>query len=199
MALVKLMGLQLSAQLADEVLRARVSLALDDPARVADILPEAPGPGVAALPDYAALLPDADLPRFAAATPRTGDFLYPVPPRGMEGASNAWAAAPKRSAAGGTLLANDPHMGFSAPAIWYLARLDLDAGGVIGGTIPGIPAILSGRSERLGWGVTAAYVDDLDIYVEKLNPDAPDQVLTPEGWRPMDTAARSSGSRMPGR
>ena len=42
---------------------------------------------------------------------------------------NAWAAAPSRSAAGGTLLANDPHLEFSAPAIWYLARLELETGG----------------------------------------------------------------------
>ena len=39
--------------------------------------------------------------------------------------SGSCAAAPSRSAAGGTLLANDPHLGFTAPTLWYLARLQL--------------------------------------------------------------------------
>ena len=38
------------------------------------------------------------------------------------------------------------------PTIWYLARLELATGGVIGGTIPGMPVMLAGRSGRLGWG-----------------------------------------------
>jgi penicillin amidase len=182
LAMIKLMALQLSGHLDDEVLRARTSLMLEDEARLADILPDAPGSGIAALPEYAALFPD--LPRFAAAPPAPDDPLSPFPRRGLAGASNAWAAAPSRSAAGGTLLANDPHLGFTAPAIWYLARLELASGAVIGGTIPGIPAILTGRSARLGWGVTSSNLDDQDLYVEKLNPDNPQEYLTPDGYKP---------------
>ncbi len=55
-AILKLMALQLNTQLADEVLRARASLALPE-ARVRDLLPDDPGKGIAALPDYAALAP----------------------------------------------------------------------------------------------------------------------------------------------
>src|SRR5690606_11936384 len=99
--------------------------------------------------------------------------------RVMAGASNVWAAAPGRSASGGTLLANDPHLMLTAPSIWYLARLELASGGVIGGTIPGMPVMMVGRSARLGWGITSAYVDDQDLYIEKLNPDNPEEVLTP--------------------
>lgn len=183
LAVLKLMALQLSGHVAEEVLRARTSLLL--PAeRVADILPDAPGAGVAALPEYAALFPD--LPRFAAASPAPADDpFHPVAPRGLAGASNAWAAAPARSATGATLLANDPHLGFTAPSIWYLARLDLASGGVIGGTIPGIPAVLVGRSDGFGWGLTSSYLDDQDVFIEKLNPDNPEEVLTPGGFRPM--------------
>lgn len=185
LALVKLMSLQLSGHLQNEVLRARISLLLrDTPGRVLDILPDAPGSGVAALPEYAALFPA--LPRrTAAATPT--DPLDPSPRPGRAGASNAWSAAPSRSAAGGTLLANDPHLGFSAPAIWYLARLELESGGVIGGTIPGIPAVLVGRSTALGWGLTSSYLDDQDLFVEKLNPDNPEEYLTPRGHKPFET------------
>ncbi|MBC57656.1 MAG: penicillin acylase family protein [Confluentimicrobium sp.] len=183
-AIGKLMAMEVSDTIAQEVLRARVSLALPEE-RVRDILPDVPGPGVAALPDYAALFPDA--PRSFAALDTATDPLSPVSPRNLAGASNIWAAAPSRSAAGGTLLANDPHLGFSAPALWYLARLQLSSGGVIGGTIPGAPAVLLGRSDKLAWGLTTTYLDDLDVYVEKLNPDNPEEYLTPDGYKRFET------------
>ena len=100
-------------------------------------------------------------------------------------ASNAWAAGPARSASGAPILANDPHLNFSAPTAFYLARLDLASGAVIGATIPGIPTILSGRSEDLAWGLTAANMDDQDVFIEKLNPDNAGEVLTPDGYKPM--------------
>lgn len=179
-ALLKLLALQLNAHIPAEVRRARLSLALPE-ARVADIMPDVPGPGTAALPEFAALFPDA--PRFAEASERNP--FSPVAPFGLGGASNAWAAGQSRSTTGGTLLANDPHLGFSAPSVWYLARLGLPDGDVIGGTIPGIPLVLLGRSARLGWGITSSYLDDSDLYIEQLNPDVPGEVLTPEGWARM--------------
>ncbi len=182
-ALVKLLALQLSSQIPAEVLRARLSLILPA-ARVADLLPDPPGPAVVALPDFAQLFPEV-APDFAALS--APPPLSPVAPRGMGGASNAFAAAANRAAGMGALLANDPHLGFTAPAVWYLARLQLSGGGVIGATIPGIPAVLLGRSERLGWGLTSSYLDDLDILIERLNPDDPEQYLTPEGWKPFAT------------
>ncbi|MEO0746726.1 MAG: penicillin acylase family protein, partial [Pseudomonadota bacterium] len=104
-AIAKLMGLQLSGHMEEEVLRARLSLALDDPERLADLLPDVPGPGVASLPEYASLMPE--MPRNYAAIDATRHPLSPFPARGLAGASNAWAAAASRSASGGTLLAND--------------------------------------------------------------------------------------------
>ncbi|WP_101066435.1 penicillin acylase family protein [Roseovarius salinarum] len=182
-AILKLMAVQLSSHLDAEVLRARTSLALEDEARLADILPDAPGNGTAALPEYASLWPGTDLPRHATAGRNAPPHpLSPIAPRGLAGASNAWAAAPGRAAAGGTLLANDPHLGFTAPSLWYLARLELESGGVIGGTIPGIPAVLSGRSADLGWGITSSYLDDQDVMIEQLNPDNAEEYRTPEGF-----------------
>ncbi|MEP1329824.1 penicillin acylase family protein [Pseudophaeobacter sp.] len=180
-ALLKLMALKLSGHLQEEVLRARTSLMLDNPERLRDILPDAPGKGITALPEYAALFPE--LPRFAATEPAPQNALFPVAPRGLAGASNAWAAARNRSAAGGTLLANDPHLGLTAPGTWYLARMELATGGVIGGTIPGIPAILAGRSQQLGWGITSSYLDDQDLFIEKLNPEDPQEYLSPDGYK----------------
>ncbi len=115
------------------------------------------------------------------------DPLSPFASAFLGGASNAWAAAPTRSAAGGTLLANDPHLGFTAPTLWYLARLQLASGGVIGATIPGVPAILLGRSEGVGWGLTSSYLDDLDVHVEKLNPDNPEEYRRPTAGSRFET------------
>jgi penicillin G amidase len=188
LAMTKLMALQLSGHLDAEVKRARTSLALPDQKRLLDILPDAPGSGIAALPEYAALVP-GKLPQFAENIPLDPNPLSPFKPFDLAGASNAWAAARDRSASGGTLIANDPHLGFTAPSIWYLARLELQSGGVIGGTIPGLPVVLTGRSAALGWGITSSYADDQDVYVEELNPDNPEEYRTPNGFKPFTKRA----------
>ena len=180
-AILKLMALQLSGHLEAEVLRARTSLLLS-PERVADILPDAPGSGTAALPRYADLVDD--VPLYLSDSHMPFDPLSPVKPLPLAGASNAWAAGVSRSATGSTLLANDPHLGLTAPSIWYLTRLELSTGGVIGGTIPGLPLILTGRSADLGWGLTSSYLDDQDVYIEEVNPQNPDEYRTPDGWAP---------------
>jgi penicillin amidase len=180
-AIIKLMALQLSSHLEAEVLRAQVSMTVS-PDQLRDILPDDPGQGITALPPYGEVVPGA-----APGRPRirlADDPLSPVRGLPFGGASNAWAAMPQRSAARGTLLAADPHLGFTAPSIWYLARLELSSGGVIGGTIPGVPAILVGRSAALGWGLTTAYVDDQDVVLEKLNPANAREYAAAGGWKP---------------
>jgi penicillin G amidase len=183
-AIIKLMALQLSSHLESEVLRARMSLLLSSE-RLADILPEDPTTGITS-PDFASLFPDV-LPSQEALRMATDDPLSPFPRLPFGGASNAWAAAPDRSASGGTLLANDPHLGFTAPTIWYLARLQLKTGGVIGATIPGVPAIMIGRNEGLGWALTSSYLDDQDLFIEQLNPANPQEYKTPDGWKAFET------------
>jgi len=181
-ALMKLFAAQSTDQLQTEVLRARLSMLGQNWLR--DLMPDMPGQGVMALPGYASLFPA--VPKQVKEADAEG-ALSPFPPREQAAASNAYAAAPGRSAAGGSLIANDPHMAFSAPSMWYLARLELSSGGVIGATIPGIPAILTGRNARLGWGITSAYADDQDLHVEELDPQNPEQYRTPDGFKPFET------------
>ena len=181
LAIIKLMGLQLSSHLESEVLRARVSLILDDDL-LKDLLPDVPGSGVAELNDFASMFPSLLKQHASVAMPKHS--LSPFKSIALSGASNAWAALPGRSASRGTLLANDPHLGLTAPSIWYLARLELENGGVIGGTIPGLPVILVGRSASLGWGLTTANVDDTDVYIEKLNPANPNEYQSLDGFVP---------------
>ena len=181
-AVGKLMALQLTSHIREEVLRARASLVLPEE-RLRDLHPDVPGTGTAALVSAATLFPTLRPVMKAEAAPD----LFGLPARGLEGASNAFAVAGNHAAAGGALLANDPHMGLAAPTPIYLARLELSTGGVIGGTIPGIPIVLMGRSERLGWGLTTTSLDDADILIERLNPDDSGQYEVPGGWAEFET------------
>ncbi|WP_380052359.1 penicillin acylase family protein [Falsihalocynthiibacter sp. SS001] len=185
-AVAKLMAVQASAHLEEEVLRTRAMLAIS-PERVPDLVPDPMNQPINALPEYASFFPkDAEFPiytDFSNGSDPLTESLSPFKSRAFAGASNAWAAAPSRSATGSTLLANDPHIGFSAPAVWYLARIELEDGGIIGGTIPGIPAIISGRSKEIGWGVTSSYMDDQDVFIERLNPEDSEEYLTPNGFK----------------
>lgn len=190
-AVQKLMALQLTDMAAMEALRARLSLALP-PERLRDLLPDSPTAPVMGLPEFSQLFGDQPLPEVAAAAQSP---LDPVARPGLAGASNAFAAVGRRTAGGAPLLATDPHLGLSAPSIWMLARLDLAEGPVMGATIPGIPAVIVGRNADLGWGLTASYLDDQDLYVEKLNPDAPDEYLTPQGFAKFQTREAIIGVR----
>ncbi|MEM8789172.1 MAG: penicillin acylase family protein [Pseudomonadota bacterium] len=179
-AVIKVMALQLTDQAQVEALRARLSLRLP-PERLADILPEPPG-AVIAPPDYAGTL---GVPRWtSAALPPDGAVL---PPRGRAGASNAFAAAADRAAAGAPLLATDPHLSLTAPGPFFLAQLDLETGPVIGATLPGVPGVLLGRNERFAWGLTSSYLDDQDIFIERLADDDPQAYLTPDGTALFET------------
>ncbi len=182
-ALVKLMALRATDKAAMEVLRAKLSFRIP-PERIADILPNAPGLETEALQEFSSLFPEIT-PAPLSGAPAAS--FSPVAPVGLAGASNAWAAAGGRSAGGGTLLATDPHVALSAPGLYMLARLELQSGGVIGATIPGIPAVLVGRSDGFGWGVTASYLDDQDLYLERLNPQNEAEYLTEDGAVPFET------------
>ncbi len=178
LAIVKLMALQLASHVDREVLRARVSDVVS-PERLRDILPDDPNEGIVEMPRYSGLFPRPPADETGVAD--LGPFL--------NGAfsSNAWAAGPNRTVSGMPLLANDSHFDFVAPSVWYLARLELSTGAVIGTTIPGVPSVLAGRRADFAWGLTAANMDDQDVFIEKLNPESPNEVLTPEGWKPLRT------------
>ena len=60
--------------------------------------------------------------------------------------SNSWAVSGARSASGKALLANDPHLGLTAPPVWYFAHLNAPGLDAIGATLPGVPAVIVGRT-----------------------------------------------------
>lgn len=85
---------------------------------------------------------------------------------GSRRASNNWVIHGSRTKSGKPLLANDPHLSFSAPGIWILMHLQSDEGyNVIGTVFTGAPGILIGRNEHIAWGVTNTAADVQDLYV----------------------------------
>lgn len=171
----KVMGLWLSGSWRGDLARARAATLLP-PALLADLWPQDDGAG---RPDLAAGLDGARLDRLHAALPDARLPAAPLPAT----ASNAWAVVPERSTTGGALLASDPHLGFQAPILWYLARIDLPGGRVLtGATAPGVPFMVIGRNDRLAWGFTTTHGDVQDVFVETLV--GPDAYMTPEGPAP---------------
>ena len=100
-------------------------------------------------------------------------------------ASNAWVVAGDYSASGKPVLANDPHLSHFIPSMFLQQHLKAPGLDVIGATIAGVPYILSGHNGHVAWGITSAVGDAVDLYVEKVNPDNPDEILTPEGYKPI--------------
>ncbi|MBC4017533.1 penicillin acylase family protein [Siccirubricoccus deserti] len=175
----KVMGLWLSGNWRQELDRARLATLLP-PERLAELWPEDTSPGQpgAVIPDQGAALDPGHLVRLAAALPR-----FPEQGTLPASASNAWAVAARRSASGAPLLASDPHLGFQAPILWYLARIDLADGAMLAGaTSPGVPLLVIGRNRHLAWGFTTTHSDTQDVFVERLA--GPDAYETPDGPRP---------------
>lgn len=175
----KVMGLWLSGNWRIELDRARLATILT-PERLAELWPEdrSQGRPDLALIAAAAGLDTGHLTRLAAALP-----AFAEPGTLPDSASNAWAVSGSRSASGAPLLANDPHLGFQAPILWYLARIDLPDGRMLAGaTSPGVPYIVIGRNERIAWGFTTTHSDTQDVFVERLA--GPDSYETPDGPRP---------------
>lgn len=116
--------------------------------------------------------------------------------------SNNWVVPGSRTVSGKPLLANDPHLALSSPAIWYFARLKSPAGelpgghrhpalDVIGATLPGLPFVVLGRTSGVAWGFTNTGPDVQDLYLEQLDANRPGQYRTPTGWAAFEERAET--------
>jgi len=101
--------------------------------------------------------------------------------------SNNWAVSGARSVTGKPILANDMHLGLSAPGIWYQVheivegRLD-----VTGVALPGTPLVVAGHNDRIAWGMTNVMNDDVDFYLETINPNNANEYKFNGAWRPLE-------------
>ncbi len=97
--------------------------------------------------------------------------------------SNAWLVGPKRSQSGKSIFANDPHIGFSHPSVWFEAHIHTPDFELYGHYLPMVPYPILGHSRHHAWGFTMSQTDDMDLYREKLDREKK-MVLFNKKWVP---------------
>ncbi len=107
--------------------------------------------------------------------------------RGAGIGSNNWVVSGEHTASGKPLLANDPHLGIQMPSIWYEVGLHAPGWDVAGFSFAGVPGVIVGHNERIAWGVTNVGPDVQDLYIERINPDNPNQYQFMGEWREIET------------
>ena len=147
--------------------------------------------------------PPAVNPALLAEATATLAALRPESSREGDGrASNVFAVGAKRSASGAPLFANDPHLTLTLPGPFHVIHLSIaDSVDAIGASVPGLPAIVSGRNRRCAWGVTALSADMLDVYADTLSADGRQAKVAGRWSRvveaPYDLSFRVAGIPLP--
>ncbi len=183
-----MMAWDLGANWHTELIRLRLALKLPKE-RIDQLLPPYPGDAVPPSMDYAAFYRGLKLDnQQALAEPNLLRLLAAAPESEVEGTgSNHWVLAGSRSTTAKPLLASDPHLKLSTPALWYFARIEAPGLNVAGATMPGLPGVVMGQNQHIAWGFTNTGPDVQDTYLERIKPDDPSQYQTPDGWARFDT------------
>jgi len=90
--------------------------------------------------------------------------------------SNDWVVSGAHTASGKPILANDPHLGYGLPSVWYMNGLHCRTVSaacpfdVVGVSFPGAPAVILGHNARIAWGATNVGPDTEDLFVETVDP-----------------------------
>ena len=169
LAWIKMMCWDLCVNWETEILRARLIARLGAEA-AASLEPAVPPEWVRVIPpgvDYSCISSTA-LQRAAQAR----QFSGPASRDGI--GSNNWVLSGSRTNTGMPILANDMHLGMTAPAIWYENHLSGDNLHASGVSFPGLPLVIAGHNEQVAWGFTNGFPDVQDLYMEHLRQ-------TPEG------------------
>lgn len=105
--------------------------------------------------------------------------------------SNNWVLSGARTESGFPILANDTHLGIQLPSIWYENGIHCTPVGpecpynVVGFTFPSVPGVIIGHNDRIAWGVTNLGPDVQDLFIERTNPQNPDQYEVNGRWEDM--------------
>lgn len=100
--------------------------------------------------------------------------------------SNNWVIHGSLTASGRPILADDPHLRFSAPMIWFLMHIETTDDplyniNVTGATVPTLPGVVIGRNDKIAWGVTNSGIDVQDVFVLQVNNQS--QYYHDGGWK----------------
>jgi penicillin G amidase len=116
--------------------------------------------------------------------------------------SNNWAIGKSRSASGAAVLVNDPHLDARLlPGIWHPVGLFTPEIQAVGAALPAVPGILLGRTSGAAFGVTNAYGDSQDLFIERVAPGQPDHYVDGDRVRPfqiIDELIRIKDANAPG-
>jgi penicillin amidase len=118
-------------------------------------------------------------------------------PRGSGIGSNSWVVSGKLTTTGKPLLANDMHLAIQMPSIWYENSLHCQPRNeacpfdVIGFSFAGVPGVVAGHNNYLAWGFTNLGPDVQDLFIEKVNPDNPNQYEVDGKWVDFETRSET--------
>ena len=93
-----------------------------------------------------------------------------IPALKEESGSNNWVVDATLTTTGKPILASDPHRPVILPSLRYIVHLNAPGWNVIGGGEPALPGVAIGHNERAAWGFTIAPYDQVDFYVEEIDP-----------------------------
>ncbi len=99
--------------------------------------------------------------------------------------SNNWVVTGKKSVTGKPILANDPHLMLPNPSVWWEVHLVCPTMDVSGFALPGTGGVVIGHNQRVAWGITNVMADDVDFYIEKINPENQGQYWFKDRWEEM--------------
>ncbi len=188
---LKVMGLTLGHNMDREIQRLAMAANGFAPKEIEEIVSYSPRDNPPPLPDLRKMY-GLTAPGQAERASKTQLASAPLLDRLTgQSASNNWVISGSRTVSGKPLLANDPHLGLTAPSAFYLAHLSWVENGethhIAGGTLPGIPFVVAGRNSKVAWGLTTTNLDSQDVFLEAVNPENPDQYKTEDGWETFET------------
>ncbi len=105
--------------------------------------------------------------------------------------SNSWVVSPKKTSTGNVLFANDPHIGYSQPSVWYEAHISTPDYEMYGYYIAGVAFPLLGHNRNYAYGLTMFENDDIDFYQEENHPTDTNQYKTPDGFSTYKSAQKT--------
>ncbi|MBL7873771.1 MAG: penicillin acylase family protein [Cyclobacteriaceae bacterium] len=97
--------------------------------------------------------------------------------------SNNWAVGGRKTNTGSPILCNDPHLNLTLPSIWYVIHMQAPGVNVMGASLPGSPAVISGFNDSIAWGVTNAQRDLVDWYKIEFKNQSKNEYLSDGSWK----------------
>ncbi len=204
----KVMAWDLGGNMDDEIYRAILSKTLS-PQQIADIFPPYAQDAPVIVPGFDSAHSQPNQPRlehhllaelspaFQRVARRSTGLADLIGPSGSDIGSNNWVISGQLTTTGMPLLANDPHLGVQMPSIWYeigLHCVNQNANcpyNVTGFSFAGAPGVIIGHNDRIAWGFTNVGPDVQDLFIEKINPNNPNQYEVNGQWVDMSLVQES--------